>query len=135
MQGFSVLNHKVEGNDRIEVGFSFKATGLDKNEKQTGETLEGSATAWIDEFNNVEFSDVEAELTNPNCQQIVEELFFPDPEEESTIDFIRNKDSCPTAAGKTGEKLRLLGHLHRSRRALERRDHARKGVGSNGGTP
>ena len=48
---------------------------------------------------------------------------------------IRNKDSCPTAAGKTGEKLRLLGHLHRSRRALKRRDHARKGVGSNGGTP
>jgi len=31
--------------------------------------------------------------------------------------------------------VRLLGHFHRSRRALERRDHARKGVGSNGGTP
>ncbi len=30
---------------------------------------------------------------------------------------------------------RLLGHLHRSRRALECRDHARKGVGSNGGRP
>ena len=29
--------------------------------------------------------------------------------------------------------LRLLGDLHRSRRAIERRDHARKGVGSNGG--
>jgi len=31
--------------------------------------------------------------------------------------------------------LRLYGHLHRSRLALDRRDHARKGVGSNGGTP
>ncbi len=30
---------------------------------------------------------------------------------------------------------RLLGHLHRSRRALERRDHARKGVGSKTGEP
>jgi len=84
MQGFSVLNHKVEGNDRIEVGFSFKANGLDENEKQTGETLEGTARAWIDDFDNVEFSDVEAELTNPSCQQIGEELFFPDSEEEPT---------------------------------------------------
>ena len=31
--------------------------------------------------------------------------------------------------------VRLLGPFHRSRRALERRDHARQGVGSNGGTP
>ena len=31
--------------------------------------------------------------------------------------------------------LRLYGHLHRSRLALDLRDHARKGVGSNGGTP
>src|SRR5271157_5446248 len=33
------------------------------------------------------------------------------------------------------EKSRHLGHLQRSRHALESRDHARKGVGSNGGTP
>ena len=31
--------------------------------------------------------------------------------------------------------VRLLGPFHRSRRALEHRDHARQGVGSNGGTP
>lgn len=85
MRGFSVLNHKVEGHDRIEVGFSFKATGLDENDKQTGETIEGTATAWIDEFDNVEFGDVEVELTTPSHQQIGEELFFADSEEATTI--------------------------------------------------
>jgi len=32
-------------------------------------------------------------------------------------------------------KKRVPGHLHRTRRAVKRRDHARKGVGSNGGRP
>ena len=33
-----------------------------KRERGTGVRIDGSATAWIDEYDNVEFSDVEAEL-------------------------------------------------------------------------
>jgi hypothetical protein len=66
MQGFSVLSHKVEGQDRIEVALSFKATGYDENQKQTDECIERTATAGIDEYDNVEFSGVEVALTTPD---------------------------------------------------------------------
>lgn len=83
-KGSSVQSHEVEGQDRIEVVFSFKATGLDENDKQTGETIDGTATAWIDHFDNVEFSDVEVELDAPCHQEIAERLLFADSEEETT---------------------------------------------------
>ena len=50
------------GQDYIEVRFSFKATGYDENKRETGEVLVGTAKASIDEYDNVEFSDIEAEI-------------------------------------------------------------------------
>jgi hypothetical protein len=61
-QEFSVLGHKVEGQDRIEVDFSFKVTGLDERVERTGEVISGMAKAWIDLYDNVEFTDVEVQL-------------------------------------------------------------------------
>jgi hypothetical protein len=63
LKEYSVRDHKVVGQDHIEVRFSFKATGYDENQRQTDEVLVGTAKAWIDEYDNLEFSDVEAEIT------------------------------------------------------------------------
>jgi len=62
MNGFTVQDHSVEENGPIKVNFLFKIDALNEKDKGTGVSIKGSATAWIDEYDNVEFRDVEAEL-------------------------------------------------------------------------
>jgi hypothetical protein len=45
----------------IRARFSFVAKGLDEKSGLTGEEISGSAVAVIDDFDNVEFVEVEAE--------------------------------------------------------------------------
>jgi hypothetical protein len=50
----------VEVGDNLRVHFSFEAKGLDKKSKASGDRINGSAVAVIDEYDGVKFVEVEA---------------------------------------------------------------------------
>ncbi len=52
---------EVQVGADIRARFSFVAKGLDERSGPTGEEISGSAVAVIDDFDNVEFVEVEAE--------------------------------------------------------------------------
>lgn len=59
--GYKYEIREVEAGKEIRARFRFVAKGLDENSKPTGEEITGSAVAVIDDFDNVEFVEVEAE--------------------------------------------------------------------------
>jgi hypothetical protein len=58
-KSFNVGDSEV--GEPIKARFSFVVEGLDDANRSTGEVIIGSAVAEIDEFDNVVFTDVEAE--------------------------------------------------------------------------
>jgi hypothetical protein len=52
---------EVQVGDVIKATITFKAKGLDDHSRNTGETIRGSSVVVIDEFDNVEFTQVRAE--------------------------------------------------------------------------
>ena len=61
--GFDILDSTVDGKNGVRAKFSFKFTGLDGKKRETGEFIDGTALALINEYDDVEFADVSAELT------------------------------------------------------------------------
>jgi hypothetical protein len=57
--GFDVM--EVEVGDVIQAKITFKAKGLDDHSRGTGEAIRGSCVVLIDDFDNVEFTEVHAE--------------------------------------------------------------------------
>lgn len=56
-ESFEVL--EVEVDDVIRARFSFEAKGLDLKSKPSGDRIDGTATAVIDEYDRIQFLDIE----------------------------------------------------------------------------
>ncbi len=61
MKSFTVKDSQT--GDPIRADFTFVMEGTDEANRPTGEVITGSAVAVIDEYDNVEFADVAAELS------------------------------------------------------------------------